>query len=101
MIRPIQMTNEIISDTKVIFARGNAVIQFARCGCPALPVELAALEGVACALATVGEHVRGPRARHRLLRRSRHWKVTSGRDRLCRPDHASNHHGLYIIEIVL
>ena len=70
MIRPIQMTNEIISDTKVIFARGNAVIQITRFGCPALPVELAALEGVACALATVSERVRGPRARHRLLRRS-------------------------------
>jgi hypothetical protein len=29
MIRPLQMTNEIISDTKVIFARSDVVIQFA------------------------------------------------------------------------
>jgi len=29
MIRPWQMTNEIISDTKVIFTNRNAAIQFA------------------------------------------------------------------------
>ena len=45
MIRPLQMTNEIFSDTKVIFAPGNAVIPFAHHECPALPVALAALEG--------------------------------------------------------
>jgi hypothetical protein len=29
---PLQMTNEILSDTKVIFTHGNAVIPFGHCG---------------------------------------------------------------------
>jgi hypothetical protein len=101
MIRPIQMTNEIISDTKVIFARGNAVIQFAHCGCSALPVELKALEGVARAL---GPSVSACAAREPGIGSYvalSPFKSRSGRDRLCRPDHASNWHSLSSAEALV